>query len=203
MYETGPLRDVTGTTIRPGGLALTDRALEFCSFDAGARLLDVGCGAGASVEHLRGRYEFDARGIDLSPTLIAEGVRRNPDLPLSEGSAEALPYPDESHDGIVCECVLSLLTDPLKALTEFRRLLCRGGYLIVSDMYNRETATGQTGTWLSENGFTLLLWEDHTRLLRELAARLILADASLEGICCSSAGPAGKPGYYLLVARKV
>ncbi|MDD2734016.1 MAG: class I SAM-dependent methyltransferase [Desulfuromonadaceae bacterium] len=183
-------------------MALTDRALEFCSFDAGARLLDVGCGAGASVEHLRSHYAFDARGIDLSPALIAEGARRNPDLPLSEGSAEALPYPDESHDGIVCECVLSLLKEPLKALTEFRRLLCSGGYLILSDMYDRDHETWQPEAWLSENGFTVLLREDHTRLLRELAARLILANVSLEGICCSPAGPVGKPGYYLLVARK-
>ena len=94
VYESGPLRDVTGTTIRPGGLTLTDRALEQCSFAAGARLLDVGCGAGASVEHLRNRYGFDARGVDISPTLISEGLDRNPALPLSIAAAEAVPYPD-------------------------------------------------------------------------------------------------------------
>lgn len=202
VYETGPLREVTGTTIRPGGLALTDRAVDFCSFTTGARLLDVGCGAGASVEHLRGRYSFDARGVDVSPLLIAEGQQRNPDLPLSEGLAEAMPYPDDSQDGIFCECVLSLLTGPLRALTEFRRTLRSGGFLILSDMYCRNTATRQTEAWLSENGFTILLWEDHTPLLRELAARLILADCSLEGLCCTAAGPGEKPGYYLLVARK-
>lgn len=202
VYETGPLRDVTGTTIRPGGLTLTDRALEFCSFAAGAQLLDVGCGAGASVEHLRRRYNFDARGVDVSPALIAEGLWRNPDLPLSGGAAEALPYQDESHDGILCECVLSLLDEPFRALTEFRRLLRSGGYLMLSDMYNRESATGQTEAWLSENGFTMLLLEDHTHLLRELAARLILANGSLEGLCCTTPGIGQKPGYYLLVARK-
>ncbi|MFA7405582.1 MAG: DVU_1556 family methyltransferase [Pelobacteraceae bacterium] len=202
VYESGPLRDVTGTTIRPGGLMLTDRALAHCSFAAGAQLLDVGCGAGASVEHLRSRYGFDARGVDISSTLIAEGLRRNPDLLLSEAEAEAVPYPDESHDGIICECVLSLLTEPLRALTEFRRLLRSGGYLILSDMYRREPATGQPEAWLSENGFTMLLWEDHTHLLRELAARLILANGSLEGLCCRAPGSGRKPGYYLLVAHK-
>jgi len=181
---------------------LTDRALAHCSFAAGAQLLDVGCGAGASVEHLRSRYGFDARGVDISSTLIAEGLRRNPDLLLSEAEAEAVPYPDESHDGIICECVLSLLTEPLRALTEFRRLLRSGGYLILSDMYRREPATGQPEAWLSENGFTMLLWEDHTHLLRELAARLILANGSLEGLCCRAPGSGRKPGYYLLVAHK-
>ena len=217
VYETGPLREVTGPTIRPGGLVLTDRALDFCRFAAGAELLDVGCGAGASVEHLRNRYGFDARGVDLSPVLIAEGLRRNPDLPLSEGAAETLPYPDESQDGILCECVLSLLNEPFRALEEFRRVLRGNGCLMLSDMFTWEMTTGarpdvylreaalhrQVETWLSGNGFTILLWEDHTPLLRELAARLILAHGSLEGLCCSAPGSGGKPGYYLLVARKV
>lgn len=216
VYETGPLRDVTGTTIRPGGLTLTDRAVKLCSFAAGAQLLDVGCGAGGSVEHLLSRYGFDTRGVDISPSLIAEGLRRNPELPLSVGAAEALSYPDGSQDGILCECVLSLLSEPLRALAEFRRLLRSGGYLMLSDMYSREISSGarpdrylretalhmEIEAWLSENGFTMLLWEDHTPLLRELAAQLILAGASIEGLCRRAAGTGGKPGYYLLVAHK-
>lgn len=202
VYETGPLRNVTGTTIRPGGLSLTDRALEFCPFADGAELLDVGCGTGASVEHLRSRYGFDVKGIDISPKLIAEGLLRNPALPIFEGMAEALPCPADSQDGILCECVLSLLAEPLQAMAEFRRALRSGGYLMLSDMYNRDTLTRQIETWLFENGFTLLLWEDHTRLLRELAARLILADVSLDEHCCTPPGSEGKAGYFLLVARK-
>jgi len=202
MYETGTLRDVTGTAIRPGGLTLTDRALDHCSFIAGARLLDVGCGVGGSVEHLRVNYGFDARGVDISPALISEGLGRNPALPLSIAEAKELPFAEESQDGILCECVLSLLTEPFRALAEFRRLLRSGGYLILSDMYNRDPATGQPEVWLSENGFTMILREDHTPLLRELAARLILANGSLEGLCCRAPGSGGKPGYYLQVARK-
>ncbi|NVO00496.1 MAG: class I SAM-dependent methyltransferase [Geobacteraceae bacterium] len=198
-YEATALRAVTGTTIRPGGLSLTDRAIEFCPFADGAELLDVGCGVGASVEHLRSRYGFDAKGIDISPKLIAEGLLTNPALPIFEGMAEALPCPDDSQDGILCECVLSLLTEPLQALAEFRRALRSGGYLMMSDMYNRDSLTRQIETWLFENGFTLLLWEDHSCLLRELAARLILANGSLEGLCCTATGT---PGYFLLVARK-
>jgi ubiquinone/menaquinone biosynthesis C-methylase UbiE len=197
-------------------LTLTDRALEICSFAAGARLLDVGCGAGASVEHLRSRYGFDARGVDISSTLIAEGLQRTPDLPLSIAAAEELPFTGESQDGILCECVLSLLDDPLRALAEFRRLLRSGGYLMLSDMYSRDSGAGglldcslrgmvsrrQVEAWLSECGFATLLWEDHTHLLRELAARLILTHGSLDGLCCITNGAGHRPGYYLLVARK-
>ena len=144
-YESGPLRDVTGTTIRPGGLTLTERAVDFCRFAAGAQLLDVGCGAGATVEHLRDSYGFAASGVDISGALVAEGLGRDPDLELSVATAESLPHAGESQDGIFCECVLSLLPEPLTALAEFQRTLRDGGYLILSDMYSRGVADGSPG----------------------------------------------------------
>ena len=204
MYESAILRAVTGPTIRPGGLTLTDRALDFCCFPTGAQLLDVGCGSGATVEHLCSRYGFNANGVDISPALIAEGLGRNPALALEEAPAEALPFEAESRDGILCECVLSLLEEPFRALAEFRRVLRNNGHLILSDMYSRDTAArGRIEGWLSASGFAPLLWEDHTSFLKELAARLILAHGSLEGLCPTTSGVGGKPGYYLLLARKV
>jgi ubiquinone/menaquinone biosynthesis C-methylase UbiE len=203
VYESAALRGVTGPTIRPGGLALTDRAVEFCGFHPGARLLDVGCGIGATVEHLRSRYGFAARGVDISRRLIAEGLVRNPALPLAEGKGEALPVEGGNLDGIFCECVLSLVAEPRRALAEFHRALRSGGFLILSDMYDRVTAARQQiGALLAERGFRVVLWEDHTPLLKELAARLVLAHGSLEGFWCNAAGAGGRPGYYLLVARK-
>jgi hypothetical protein len=84
-------------------------------------------------------------------------------------------------------------------------VLRSGGFLILSDIYDRGTeAREQLQTRLAESGFSILLWEDHTQLLRELAARLVLAHGSLEGFWCDAAGCAAgaRPGYYLLIARK-
>lgn len=192
---------------------LTDRAVAVCRFAPDAQLLDVGCGVGASVEHLRSSYGFKATGVDISTTLIKEGLKRSPDLPLYEAAAEALPVARDSQDGILCECVLSLLDDPGSVLQEFRRVLRSGGCLILSDMYSRESAGPDDGSrgmvtrnqieaWFSASGFTTVLWEDHTPLLRELAARLILAGDLLDRFDCSSFNAGQRPGYYLLVARK-
>jgi ubiquinone/menaquinone biosynthesis C-methylase UbiE len=193
-------------------LTLTDRALEVCSFTIGAHLLDVGCGVGASVQHLCSRYDYDACGVDTSPTLITEGLSRNPAIRLKVAAAEALPFAARSFDGILCECVLSLMEEPLTALAEFERVLRSGGALILSDLYVttateprgdlRGAATrNQIESWLGQSGFTIVMWEDHTILLKELAARLILAGCSLDGLCSVTSGRGQRPGYYLLVAR--
>jgi cyclopropane fatty-acyl-phospholipid synthase-like methyltransferase len=47
--EQGPcLQRMTGGTLRPGGLTLTDRALELCHMSREARVLDAGCGNGVT-----------------------------------------------------------------------------------------------------------------------------------------------------------
>jgi SAM-dependent methyltransferase len=145
--------------------------------------------------------------------MIAEGLERNPALPLIRAAAEQLPCADGSRDGIFCECVLSLLEDPPKALAEFGRVLRVGGYLILSDLYTRDEPMTrnclrgavprvQVEAWLAASGFSPLLWEDHTSDLKEMAARLILSTGSLEGFCSRANGENQWTGYYLLVARK-
>jgi arsenite methyltransferase len=225
-YESDWLRAVTGPAIRPGGLALTGRAMEFCRFPARSRLLDVGCGTGATVEYLRNHYQLDTCGLDISSLLLGEGKSREPSLPLLRACGESLPFASSSLDGILCECVLSLLSEPFNALHEFNRVLGTNGMLILSDVYLQgegekhtlqEDAldgclkgarlAGFTETMLSKAGFSIILWEDHTPLLKELAARLVLANGSADALWgCSGTGFSTmaplRPGYYLLVARK-
>jgi len=215
---------VTGPAIRPGGVELTARAIEFCSFPKGARLLDVGCGEGATVSYLRSSCQFEVSGIDSSSRLVTDGIAKDPNLLMMIGKAEELPFDNCSFDGILCECVLSLIHEPEKALKEFNRVLATGGHLILSDIYLRGVSAGGhlpesaaddclkgtlpidfTIKMLEEAGFSILLQEDHTRCLREMAARLILAGKSLDGFCAnmeSKSSVGGKPGYYLIVARK-
>lgn len=197
VYERREFFDLTGGVFRPGGFVLTDRAVTLCAFNPGARVLDVGCGAGATVEHLITRHHLDAVGVDISGPLLEYGRRSRPGLPLLQASGEELPFPDGKAEGILTECSLSVMENTELALQEFFRVLQKGGRLAISDVYIRNPegskilggppSTGCLAGALPleelirkvcHSGFEIVLWEDHSRLLAEFVGRLILAGAS-------------------------
>ena len=229
LYETEALRAVTGPAIRPGGLTLTERALDLCALPQGALVLDVGCGTGETVKYMRHNRRLRAVGLDRSWTLLSEG-REHPAPPmLINAKAEAVPIADARLTAVFCECVLSLLPTPQAALVEWHRVLAPGGHLIVSDLFTRVASMeacqsneiGHCGLdgavdrrtlnhRMTSAGFDVLLFEDHTRLLRHLAAQLVWTYGSLAAFwSAAGAGCRGNSwssgsrlGYYLMVARK-
>jgi arsenite methyltransferase len=225
-YESTAIRAVTGPAIRPGGLALTRRAAAYCRLAPGDRIVDVGCGSGATVGFLNRYICARAVGLDLSAMLLGEGRRRDRDMPLVRGSAEALPVRRASLAAVFCECVLSLLPAPETVLRDIYRALQTGGYMVVADLYWRDRVPAATpatrgardclggavsretmARWTGAAGFDLCLWEDHTPLLKTMAAQLAWAGVSLlqwwPGGCTRYAlGGAGCPGYFLMIARK-
>jgi ubiquinone/menaquinone biosynthesis C-methylase UbiE len=232
VYEQSPLLEVAGDTIRPGGLALTDRALDFCALPIGSRVLDVGCGPAASIEHLRVKHQLNASGLDPSEMLLRSGRRRDPALPLIQSPGEYLPLADEQFAAVLTECSLSVIKNSDRALSEFWRVLRSGGHLILSDIYARNPAgigalqhlpidsclcgaISQAAIIqrIETTGFKVLLWEDHTAALNVFAAQLIWANGSLPQFWCRATSRAdasdiqraiaqSKPGYYLLIAQK-
>jgi arsenite methyltransferase len=224
----GNIRDVAGPSIRPGGLCLTDRAVSLCSLGANSRVLDVGCGTGATVVHLRNKYHFSALALDITASLIDKAGA----FPFVQGDALRLPFSDGEMDGIICECVISVLKRPDLAFAEFARVLRPEGYMMISDLYARGVDTlyatdhpgdaGCSGNLQSrdsterlvlDNGFEPFVWEDHTDYMKVLAAQLILGGLSADELG-KSVGSVGadvmrqsfsalqRPGYYLMVARK-
>ncbi len=199
IYEQQAMRDVAGDMIRPGGLALTDHALAYCGLPAGAQVLDVGCGPGASVEHLIAQHHLSALGVDPSALLLRDGRRRTDSLPLVQSLGEHLPFATNSFDAILTECSLSVIKDPDMALTEFRRVLRNNGYLVLSDIYarnphgvaalrNLNIDSCLSGAMLQDevtnmvrrHGFVVTLWEDHTEALKVFTARLIWSQESIQ-----------------------
>ena len=133
VYEDPALLEALGGVLRPGGLALTDEALAACRLPQGARVLDVGCGAGGTVAHLRERG-LAAVGVDASAALLAAGRDRAPGAPLARARGEHLPLGDGVLDALLAECSLSLMPDVGAALAEVQRVLRPGGRLAISDV---------------------------------------------------------------------
>lgn len=226
-YESEAVRTVTGPTIRPGGLALTRRAAEYCHLGPGDRVLDVGCGTGATAAFLETHYGATVMGMDLSRILLAEACRHQPDLKVIQADAMALPLKSGCFGAIYAECVCSLLPDTASVLNGFYRVLQPSGHLVAADLYWRTSGGKVTVQPMAAGGgclagavdrhtmiqrivgagFEIGLWEDHSDALNQLAAQLVWAGVSLTdwwGIDCTSGGcnSGRRPGYCLIVARK-
>jgi ubiquinone/menaquinone biosynthesis C-methylase UbiE len=76
-------------------------------------------------------------GIDLSPAMLAIAKQRAHELgqgvDLREGDAEALPFPGESFDTVVCTFSLCAIPDERRAVSEMTRVLRPGGLLLLAD----------------------------------------------------------------------
>jgi SAM-dependent methyltransferase len=228
-YATGRLAREDDRLFRPGGLELTARAITLARLGAGATVLDLGCGAGDSVRYLR-TLGIDAMGIDCGDS-SGRGSRRGlAPYPHIIAKAEALPFPQSSAHGVLAECSLSLFEDQDRVLAECARVLKDGGRLMISDLYSRQpegicavralNGSCVSGMIVREElemrlarcGFHMEVWEDHSRALRESAARFILENDSLEGLwTCEAEDSAdaiqaamhgARAGYFLLVAMR-
>ncbi len=93
----------------PGGMEHTRRMLALAALPEGARVLDMGAGAGESVQLMRS-LGLDAVGIDL----------------------------EASFDAVLSQCAFFVSGDRAGALREARRLLRPGGLLLLSDVFFEE-----------------------------------------------------------------
>ena len=91
-------------------------------------LLDVACGTGKHLEHLRG--EFDCQGLDLNPEFI-ELAQRRTGVKVHRASLDSFDI-DERFDAVVCLfSSIGYASDLPRAIGSMARHLNPGGILIV------------------------------------------------------------------------
>lgn len=106
---------------------------------AGARLLDVGCGAGDDARALARLVGAGGRVVELDSSARMVEVAR--ERAAGEGLAvefvvgdlQRLEYPDGSFDGVRADRVFQHLPDRARALAEIVRVTRPGGAVVVSD----------------------------------------------------------------------
>ena len=232
LYLSSPVRQSLGTCLRPGGVALTRRALELLAlFQPQSRgvTLDAGCGAGGSLQVLsnEGRCVY---GLDLDYGLLSEAQKSG--VPLIQADLAHLPLAAGSVETVFCECSWNL-TCKSQTLAEFHRVLPPGGFLVLSDIYLRAGKEQQTDTaWpvtscfsyatdlesvekkILTIGFEVVALEDHIHLFKQTAAEFVFAHGSLQKFWQAVTGDedmAGRacnaslvtrPSLFLLIAKR-
>ena len=97
------------------------------------KVCDLGCGPGHIARYLRdaGATVF---GLDLSPQMVGQARRLNPDISFREGDMTALDIPDDTLAGIVAfYSIVNLPEESLPTVfTEIERVLQPGGALLLS-----------------------------------------------------------------------
>lgn len=204
--------------LRPGNGTLTARAIVVGGWRAGNRVLDLGCGDGASLGVLR-RLGIDAIGLDaVAPSTSATAL-------VIPGRGETMPFASASFDGVLAECSLSVMADPCAALAEAARVLKPDAALVVTDIYARGSAADRghlppclAGIVTSEElarrvalaGLHPTLCEDHSDALKQLIGQILFEHGSLVplwGDAPAEGDTEGairqlRPGYLLLAARR-
>ncbi len=148
-----PRYDRLNLVISLGQTTLWRRAaLSDLDLRSGQRVLDVGCGTGWTGRFLRDRCPgLEIEGLDLSPGMIAEAQRRDPQGRYFEGDAAAIARPEASYDLVTTIYTSRNFPDPDRALSELVRVLRPGGRLVLLDTF----PPGGPAPWRAFHAFWL------------------------------------------------
>jgi ubiquinone/menaquinone biosynthesis C-methylase UbiE len=114
---------------------------QFAKIEKGDTVIDLGSGAGNDCFVARHETGVEGKviGIDFTPIMI-EKARANAEklgynnVEFREGDIDAMPVSNDVADVIVSNCVLNLVPNKQKVITEISRVLKPGGHFSISDI---------------------------------------------------------------------
>ncbi len=135
LYGDPFVEVIVGDSLHPGGLDGTRQLLEASALRPGQRLLDAGCGLGASARVAAAEFGLRVDAVDADAAVLGRAEARATEAPVRWHRADLceLPFDDATFEGVLTECVLST-TRHEDALAELRRVLRPGGVVVMSDV---------------------------------------------------------------------
>lgn len=129
-----------GLTKHLGSMAATRELVALCHIDGGQRVLEIGCGVGATTAYLAREVGCSVVGTDLLERMIAqararavaEGVADRVEFAVAD--ARKLPFADGFFDAVVMESVNVFFGDKSQAVREYVRVIKPGGYVGLTEM---------------------------------------------------------------------
>lgn len=131
VYARERLAKAYAATRPPVHPLIVDRAIVVASLAHVPDALDVGSGGGASTAALL-PYADRVVGVDPSDVMVAHATIAVPRATFRVGAAEQLPFDAATFDLVASAGAINY-SDPPRALTEMRRVLRRGGVIILYD----------------------------------------------------------------------
>lgn len=178
---------------------LFEKYAERLSLPREARVLEVGCGTGATLRMLARRDDFSGLGcgVDQSSYFIETANKFARDENLGSravfqvGDAHNLDFPADTFDAVIAHTLISHVTEPARVLAEMARVVRPGGTVVVFDgdyssltyAYPDHDFGQRMDRALATATFNNpLIMRDLPRLLREHGLRLVDAwgDAVVE-----------------------
>jgi SAM-dependent methyltransferase len=121
---------------------LAEAFMDFAAVASGHRALDVGCGPGALTSRLVERLGASAVcAVEPSAPFLAAARERLPEVDIRSGTAEALPFEEDSFDLALAQLVVHFMTDPVAGLAEMRRVTRPGG-TVAASVWDHATGRG-------------------------------------------------------------
>jgi arsenite methyltransferase len=126
------LDDLGMQWLHPGGIVSSERLLEQLAITPGMRVLDLGCGVGATCRYLVRKYRCTVVGLDHDPGMIRQArarsrARRYDGIEYREADANDTGIEDDSFDRVIVQSVACFNHKPT-LLREITRILKPGGW---------------------------------------------------------------------------
>jgi SAM-dependent methyltransferase len=93
------------------------------------RILEVGCGTGATLTQLPSTTLFKV-GLDIDERYLSAAMRNDKDASYIQGDAHILPCSTRSFDLALCHFLLLWIADPVQVVSEMARVTRQGGTVI-------------------------------------------------------------------------